>query len=286
MTAATAAKSHSNDDRLLLGFLAALALHVVIGVLLVFGLPRTQTTVTPQLAIKGVMIDNTEKRIKREKAEAEQRAREQAELEQKERERLEAEQREKVQEEKRQDEKRAEEKRIEDKRAEDKRQQQLTADKKRKAEADRQAAVKKKADDDKKRAADIKTKQAEKLKAERDAKEQAQREAELKRQLADEEGRMQAENSGLLSQYAALIQQRVVRNWNKPASARAGIQCEVKVTQTPAGVVLSVQIDKCNGDAAVRQSIEAAVYRASPLPAPPDPRLFQRVLVFLFNPTD
>lgn len=284
MTAATAAKPYPNDDRLLLGFLAALALHVVIGVLLVFGLPQSRQTVTPQLAIKGVMIDNTEKRLKREKAEAEQRAKEQAAAEEKERERVEAEEREKVQEEKRQQDKRAEEKRLEEKRVEDNRQQQLAADKKRKVETDRQAAVKKKADDDKKRAADIKTKQAEKLKAERDAKEQAQREAELKRQLADEEGRMQAVNSGLLTQYGALIKQRVERNWTRPDSARAGTQCEIKVTQTPAGVVLTVLVTKCNGDAAVRQSVEAAVYRASPLPLPPDSRLFQRELLFVFNP--
>jgi len=89
-----------------------------------------------------------------------------------------------------------------------------------------------------------------------------------------------------LAQYAALIEQRVVRNWNKPATARAGIECDVKVAQAPGGTVLSVQIDKCNGDAAVRQSIEAAVYRSSPLPAPPDARLFQRMIVFVFKPVD
>ena len=95
---------------------------------------------------------------------------------------------------------------------------------------------------------------------------------------------MQAENAGLLNQYIAMIEQRIVRNWNRPPSARAGLECEVRVAQTPGGTVLSVQIGRCNGDAAVRQSIEAAVMRSSPLPPPPDPRLFERNLVLVFKP--
>ena len=114
----------------------------------------------------------------------------------------------------------------------------------------------------------------------------AAREAELQRQLAEEEGRTQAVNSGLLNQYVAMIEQHVVRQWNRPATARSGLECEVRVAQTPTGTVLSAQVTQCNGDAAVKQSIEAAVLRASPLPLPPDPRLFERNLVFIFKPTD
>jgi len=36
----------------------------------------------------------------------------------------------------------------------------------------------------------------------------------------------------------------------------------------------------------VRQSIENAVYRASPLPEPPDPALFQRNLTLVFKPNE
>lgn len=97
---------------------------------------------------------------------------------------------------------------------------------------------------------------------------------------------MKAENAGLLNQYIAMIEQRIVRNWNRPPSARPGLECEVRVTQTPGGAVLSVQITRCNGDAAVQQSIEAAVQRSSPLPPPPDPTLFQRTLILIFKPAD
>jgi colicin import membrane protein len=83
-----------------------------------------------------------------------------------------------------------------------------------------------------------------------------------------------------------MIEQAIVRNWNRPPSARAGLECTVKVAQTPSGTVLSVQIGQCNGDAAVKQSIEAAVIKASPLPMPPDPRVFDRNLVFVFKPSE
>jgi colicin import membrane protein len=51
-------------------------------------------------------------------------------------------------------------------------------------------------------------------------------------------------------------------------------------------VVTGVQIGNCNGDAAVRESIEAAVYRASPLPTPSNPDLFDRSLKFNFHPDE
>jgi colicin import membrane protein len=275
MSAATADNFFADHAKYLV---AALVLHVVVVVLLTVTINSSRQAVVPaQLAIKATIVDNSAKRIKREK--------EQAETERVERERVAAEKKQAEEvEAKKEEERQAEERQA--KQAEVKRQQQLVADKKQKADAERLALAKKKTDDDKKRAADSKTKQAEKQKAERDAREQAQREAELKRQLADEEGVMQAQNSGLMSQYAALIEQKVVRNWTKPATARAGIQCEVKVTQAPGGMVMTVEIDKCNGDAAVQESIKNAVNRSSPLPAPPDARLFQRVIVFVFKPRD
>jgi colicin import membrane protein len=50
--------------------------------------------------------------------------------------------------------------------------------------------------------------------------------------------------------------------------------------------VVSAEIVSCNGDDAVRRSILAAVERASPLPRPSDPALFERSIVFIFKPED
>jgi colicin import membrane protein len=114
----------------------------------------------------------------------------------------------------------------------------------------------------------------------------AQREAELRAQLAAEERVTAARSSGQMQQYLAQIQARIERAWIRPASARQGLSCEVRITQVPGGEVVGVQVQTCNGDDAVRQSIEAAAYRASPLPQPSDSALFDRNLVVTFRPEE
>jgi colicin import membrane protein len=239
----------------------------------------------PTLAIQAVVVDRSV--IDRA---ARQQQRERAQ----ERERQQAEQR--RQQEKREAEQRAEQDRQQEQKQREQEQQRRQAEeqqvrekqeteRKAQAEADRQRKV----EAEQKRVAEIERKQKEEAarrKAADDAKLQQQREADLKSQIEEEEGRAQAANAGLLNQYIAMIQQAIVRNWNRPPSARAGLECTVKVAQTPSGTVLSVQVDKCNGDAAVKQSVEAAVLKASPLPPPPDPRVFERNLVFVFKPLE
>jgi colicin import membrane protein len=111
-----------------------------------------------------------------------------------------------------------------------------------------------------------------------------QREAELNAQIAAEERLAAARASGQLAQYLSQITARIERAWKRPPGAAAGLQCEVRVTQVPGGVVTGVQVGRCNGDDTVRQSIEDAVYRASPLPQPADPALFDRNLTITFRP--
>ena len=122
--------------------------------------------------------------------------------------------------------------------------------------------------------------------AQRAAREKSKRESELRAQMAAEERVNAARGSADEVAWLALIRDRVTRAWIRPPSARAGVNCEVLVTQVPGGVVTGVQIGSCNGDAAVRESIEAAVYRASPLPTPTNPDLFDRNLKFNFHPDE
>jgi colicin import membrane protein len=119
-----------------------------------------------------------------------------------------------------------------------------------------------------------------------DARVRTEREADLRRQLAAEENAQRARASGAGAAWAAAIQARIQRAWLRPDSARAGLDCTVNVTQVPGGEVVGVKINGCNGDESVRQSIEAAVYRASPLPEPPDPALFERNIEVRFKPND
>jgi len=138
--------------------------------------------------------------------------------------------------------------------------------------------------EDAKRAAEAK--QADDAKHAADLKAKAEREAELRRQLADEEHVSAVEASPARAQYIARLAARIQNAWIKPPSARAGLDCIVNITQLPGGEVTNARVSRCNGDAAASQSIENAVYRASPLPAPPDPALFERNLVIHFHPDE
>lgn len=122
----------------------------------------------------------------------------------------------------------------------------------------------------------------------REARQRRARETELQQALAAEEERaaIATARARLAAQWAAAIQGRVQRAWIRPPSARPGLDCRVAVTQVPGGAVVRVEVKQCNGDEAVRQSIEAAVMRASPLPSPADPAIFERELELRFRPND
>lgn len=287
-----------NNWRYLLGAALLHALFAGIFALTMLSLPRDSPP--PQLAINAVLTVDPNLAAQAARAEKLARDRAKAEKDKAEREKAAEEQRQKEDQQKEVAQKEAEqraeqERQVELQQKQEKEQQRLKEEQqvraKQETERKQQAEVEKQrqAEAERKRVADIKRKQdeeAQKRKAADDARALAAREAELKNQMEEEEGRQRAENAGLLSQYAALIQQHIVRNWNRPPSARPGLECEVKVAQTPTGTVLSAQVTRCNGDAAVTASIEAAVLRASPLPLPPDPSLFERNLTLIFRPTE
>lgn len=162
----------------------------------------------------------------------------------------------------------------------------------RQAEERRRAEEARKAEEarleEERRAAEAARKAEERRKEEarRRAEEAARREREalLAESMQRELDRAAAVNSGLLDEYRALITQKIRRNWNRPGSASDDLKCIVEVRQIPGGVVRDVNVKSCNGDAAVVRSIEAAIYKASPLPRPPDPSLFERVLEVTFVP--
>ena len=143
-----------------------------------------------------------------------------------------------------------------------------------KAEAERKAAEAKKREEDKRL--------AEEQKAQQQA--DAERQADLQRSLSQEIRQDQLRNSGAVASWVSLITARITENWDKPPSVRSGLVCVLDVTQAPGGTVTKVSIGSCNGDEAVRESIQTAVYKASPLPPPPDPSIFQRELVITFRP--
>lgn len=195
-----------------------------------------------------------------------------------------------------------EEKQQQEKVEQQKREQQEQAEQERKAEQEKaqreeaekvaaaKAAAEKAAADEKKRLDAEKKKRAadEAAAAKKAAEEKARqaREDELRRSLEAEERGRALQNSDEAARWHAQIVARIQRAWIRPPSAQPGISCTVLVTQVPGGEVTSVRVDSCSGgDAALRESVEAAVYRASPLPSPPDPALFERNLELTFAPT-
>jgi colicin import membrane protein len=151
--------------------------------------------------------------------------------------------------------------------------------------------------------------EAERKRREEEALEEKRRQAELERQeqirrqreenerqkrleeeqalaaaIAAEEARTAARNSDEMAAYLFALQQKVKRNWSPPPSRPDGLNCEVLVRQTQGGEVLDARVVRCNGDAAVERSIEAAVRRASPLPVPQNSLLFEPQITFVFKP--
>jgi len=161
----------------------------------------------------------------------------------------------------------------------------LAAQAKRAAEAKAAAAkaAEAKQASEAKQAADAKAADAKRAADERARQD---REAELRRQMADEEHRQAVESGPLRDSYIAKLRNRIQHAWIKPPSASVGLDCLVEVTQVPGGEVTGARVTQCNGDAVARQSIENAVYRASPLPDPPDPALFERNFVIRFKPDE
>jgi colicin import membrane protein len=165
------------------------------------------------------------------------------------------------------------------------------AQQKKRSEADAQSKAKAEEAERRRAAdADAKRKQQDEAKAAQDLKAKSDREADLKRRLAaeaaEEEGAAAMARSGAVDEYRMMLSQAIERSWIRPPSAKAGLECTLHVSQAPGGTVVDVKLGACNGDQSVRESIVNAVYRASPLPAPRDPRAFERRLEIVFKPTE
>jgi colicin import membrane protein len=141
----------------------------------------------------------------------------------------------------------------------------LEAEKQAKAEADRQA----------KAAAD-----------KRAAAEKQALQNEINAQLEAEKRLNAARDSGQQDQYVAMIKNHIERQWIRPPGTPQAMDCVADVRQVPGGEVTGVSFYSCDASAAIKQSVEDAIYRASPLPAPPTPDLFEAVLRIHFHGSD
>ena len=165
---------------------------------------------------------------------------------------------------------------VEKKRKEEQmRKARAEAEKKRKAEAEK----KRKAEAEKKRKAEL----AARRKAEEAAKRKAAEDA-LQASLAEEQQQLAAARvSKEVNRYMAYIREKVQRSWIRSPDSRPGLTCLVEVRLIPSGEVIDAKIIQSSGDTAFDRSVEAAVFKASPLPVPKDPQVMEKFRSFRFR---
>ena len=176
---------------------------------------------------------------------------------------------------------------AEKKEAEQKETERLEAEKQAAAKAASEKAAAEKAAAEKKAAEKKKADEAAAAKKAAEEKARQAQQAELRKMLEAEERGNAIRNSDQAARWHAAIVARIERAWIRPPSAQPGVTCIVSVSQVPGGEVTAVKVNSCSvPDAALRESVEAAVLRASPLPPPPDPALFERNLELTFAPQE
>lgn len=249
----------------------ALALHVALAAFLIVNLDRGVLVLPdapPPEPIEATVVDQAEVEAEIERLRQIDRAREQElERQRQESERLAAEraaEQQRLQELKQQREREAREAEVErQRRAEAERQRQAEAERQRQAEAERR-----------------RQQEAEAERQRQEAERRRQEEAERQRR----EQQQAAERQRMEGQYKFDIARKVQANWIQPENWPTGTACTVRVSQIPGGEVVNVRIVTSCGDEFLNRSVENAVYKASPLPAPPDPSVFARELEFVFRP--
>jgi len=161
------------------------------------------------------------------------------------------------------------------------------AEKKRKAEAQR-----KKAELEKKHKAEAERKkaEAEKQRKAEETRQKAAAERDMRERLAAEQEHLRAQRDSamqrMIDKYGLYIKEKVQRSWIRPSGSSASLSCIVSVRLIPGGEVVDVKIVRSSGNAAFDRSVEAAVFKASPLPVPTDPEVMEkfRSITFEFNP--
>lgn len=265
--------------------LAAVVLHVVLLGLMVGGVQCSGKVQRPPV-ISAVLLDPSRQQVAQDKRREEQRRQEQRRKAEQERKRREDEARRVEQQRKAQADAAAK-----NKKEDDARKARLATDQKK--AADQKKATEQKAAEQKK-AQQQKAEDAARRERETQAREETAArarmaealEAEETQRTADREAaaRAASERDARLAEWADVLVRHVSRNWVRPPSASGDFECVVRMQLLPDGTVTNAKIERSCGSAQLDRSVEDAVYRASPLPKPSDPSVFDRDLTIRFVP--
>lgn len=130
-----------------------------------------------------------------------------------------------------------------------------------------------------------KKKKAEAEKKKKLEAEEKKKEAERKKQEAEQAQRERDEQEAV-SAFGAVawaIQEEVRINWNPPAGDFEGFSVLFTIRVDREGNVTSVTMVRGSGNARFDESAENAIYKASPLPIPGEPRFYEYLKEFDFK---
>lgn len=80
--------------------------------------------------------------------------------------------------------------------------------------------------------------------------------------------------AGVVDKYKAQILQAISRQWILPEHLTPGLSSQFRIRLAPNGAVLEVSLMRSSGDPILDRSAQTAIYKASPLPVPLEPDLF------------
>ena len=275
----------------------AVLMHLILLALLMFSLDWTPTATKPggTRPIEAKLVDHKQLKAIEDRKLAEQAAKQKAEAERKRKaeqavkKKAEAERKRKAEQAAKQkaevERKRKAEQAVKQKaEAERKRKADQAAKKKAEVERKRKAeqAAKQKAEAERKRKAD----QAAKQKAEAAARQREVEQALQAEIAAEQQAEKEARDQGVVAEHVAYIQEKVRRNWLRPAGSSDDFTCTLEVSLIPGGDVAKARVVQSCGSTVLDRSVESAVFKAAPLPVPRDSGLFHhfRELRFVFSP--
>lgn len=266
---------------------AALLLHVALFGLLAGGAQCSSKIVRPP-PIQGVLLDPSRAQTAAQK-------KHDAELREQQRQAAEAEKQRQQEEARKKNEAEKKQKELAEKKkaAEDLKLKQAADARKRKTEdlaKQKEAVNKKKTDELAKKKKQQGEERERQLTAQRELQDKAQLEDQVRqeamRREADKEANARAasEREKKQAAWADLLSRAVERKWTRPSTVTKDFECTVHVLLLPDGTVSAANVVRSSGNASLDKSVEDAVYRASPLPKPADPSVFDRDLIFKFKP--
>ena len=156
----------------------------------------------------------------------------------------------------------------------------IEQEEKRKAEAKKkhkaEAEKKRKKEAEKKRKAEAEKKRKAKAEKKRKAKAEKKRKAKAKKKRQAEEAREQEKQAAYsaLGSLVGAIKRKIEGNWSNRLAC-SGQEVTISVKVNISGEVTAVKVVGDSGDDTCRRSAENAVYKASPLPFPDNPRFLK-----------